>query len=346
MRPRRVAGGAPAAALIAAWLASCAGVPEAALEMVEGVAATARVDRAEISYGDDLTLTLEVRSDPGQEVEVPRAASFEGFRTLDQGTLRDEDAAPRLERHWYRLRAERSGTLTLRSLTVRHRDRPAASSSAGPARREASPEDGDWRTVATEPITVTVLSRLPAAALEPPSIRDIKPLQPIERRGPWPWMVAAAAALALSAVALALWRRRRRETPPVPAVPAIPPHQIALAALGRLAQSVPASDAEVRRFYFSVSEIVRTYVEGRFGLNATDLTTEEILAGLDPIGLPETSDAGLRSFLRDSDRVKFAAYRPERPEVGAILERARRFVEETRPAAAETTPAAVAEEAA
>jgi hypothetical protein len=40
---------------------------------------------------------------------------------------------------------------------------------------------------------------------------------------------------------------------------------------------------------------------------------------------------GLRRFLGDTDRVKFATHRPERSEVDAILEWAQRFVEETRP---------------
>ena len=101
-------------------------------------------------------------------------------------------------------------------------------------------------------------------------------------------------------------------------------------------------DAAVRRFYFALSEIVRAYVEGRFGLNATDLTTEEILSSLSRLPLDPGHDRGLRAFLADTDRVKFAAHRPERGEITTLLDWARRFVEETRP----VEPEAAAREAA
>jgi hypothetical protein len=115
--------------------------------------------------------------------------------------------------------------------------------------------------------------------------------------------------------ALALWLRRRRDrVAAVPEAPPIPAHEIALAALDRLAAQRAVGDAAVRRFYFALSEIVRAYIEGRFGLNATDLTTEEILRR--SIALPlRRRPPGLRAFLHDTDRVKFAAHRPQRGEI-------------------------------
>ena len=340
---------------IAALVAACAGAPDAAHQLTGRAEATSRVDRNDVAFGDDVTLTVEVRSDPALDVELPQPSAFDGFRTVDQRTLRDDGSHPRVERRWYRLRAERAGSLTLPALSVRYR---AASRAAGARAREAEgaaddasalPLDGGestgdrgeehdrepevWTTIATAPIAVEVRSLLPPDVAEPPAIRDIKPLQRIERPRPWLWLAVAVALVTVLAGALALFVRRRRAAPAEPA-PAIPAHQIALAALERLAALDLRDDEALRRFYFALSEIVRGYVEGRFGLNATDLTTEEIVASLDRLPLPAAGADALGAFLGDADRVKFAAYRPRREDAASMLERARRFVEDTRPVAA------------
>ena len=54
----------------------------------------------------------------------------------------------------------------------------------------------------------------------------------------------------------------------------------------------------MRRFHFEISEVIRAYVENRFFLNATDLTTEEIVAQLGDLrGLDGDSSERLRGFL-------------------------------------------------
>jgi len=72
-------------------------------------------------------------------------------------------------------------------------------------------------------------------------------------------------------------------------------------------------------------------VEGRFALNATDLTTEEIL---DWLGLgegPREGQAGqLKQFLLETDQVKFAHRDPCQQDIENTYERALGFVEATR----------------
>jgi hypothetical protein len=119
----------------------------------------------------------------------------------------------------------------------------------------------------------------------------------------------------------------------------VPAHEVALAALERLGATEPIGDAAVRRYYFALSEIVRAYIEGRFELNATDLTSEEIVSSLGRLELDDVQARGLRAFLAATDAVKFAAHRPQRAEIGALLEWARRFVQATR--AVEPAPSAV-----
>jgi hypothetical protein len=316
-----------------ALLAGCAESHEEASRLQSRAEATATVDRKDIAFGDDLTLTLEVRSDPTFEIELPRTSEFDGFRLIDSGSTDSEIDGVLVERRWLRLRAERAGPQTLPALEVRYR--PAAAGSKASTTSDATAKDAgaDWKTVSTAPISFDVRSLLPAGD-QPPQIREIKPLQPIQRARPWLWIAVATALVLVLAAALAYWwRRRRAPEETLPQVPAVPAHEIALAALDRLAASEPIGDAAVRRYYFALSEIIRAYIEGRFGLNATDLTTEEIVASLDRRDVPDLPEAparGLRAFLSDTDAVKFAAHRPQRAEIGAVLDWARRFVEMTR----------------
>lgn len=165
-------------------------------------------------------------------------------------------------------------------------------------------------------------------------IRDIKPLARVPLPLAWGWIALAALGLiALALLAFWLWRRRRA----APAAPARPAHEVALAALDRLAATDFADRAALRRAYFELSEAIRAYVEASFGINATDLTSEEILRRLPAVaGLDPLAGELLRCFLADTDRVKFAASAPDGrwpgpPEIAETFERARAFVDATRP---------------
>ena len=73
----------------------------------------------------------------------------------------------------------------------------------------------------------------------------------------------------------------------------------------------------VRAYYFSISEVLRSYIEARFGLNATDLTTEEILARM-TTELSEIADDHrqiLVDFLSETDRVKYDIHTPSETEI-------------------------------
>jgi hypothetical protein len=140
--------------------------------------------------------------------------------------------------------------------------------------------------------------------------------------------VALAVVLSLLGGALYFHRRGRRGLEE----PAIPPHERAFEFLRALRETDFDDPAAVRRFYFSISEAIREYVEGRFGLNATDLTTEEIVSALPTLEDLDGEERGsLRLFLVDTDQVKFADHEPSQPEIEETYERALGFVETTRP---------------
>ena len=121
------------------------------------------------------------------------------------------------------------------------------------------------------------------------------------------------------------------------AEPVLPAHEIAFRALDRLRRTDFSNLEELRLYYFEISEVLRAYVEARFGLNASDLTTEEILGRIGNIdGLSEVNEQRLCGFLEATDQVKYAAQVPSTAEIESTYEAALSFVEGTVPLVAES----------
>jgi hypothetical protein len=292
------------------------------------VEARAAVDRAVATTGDLITYRVTVDYDAAYGVEIPEpGAEIAGFRIIDLGREEPQRSEERIvEERWYRLRADLVGSYVLPPVTVSYRRSVEDGLSASESTEQAAVE-----TVETSAIFVEVESVLPVDG-GAEDIRDLKPLRRIGRGPPWVWIGAALGLVLLAAGVVALLRWWRREV----VAPQVPPHELAFAALDALRGTDFSDPRAVRRFYFAISEVVRAYVEGRFGLNATDLTTEEILAGLSGLSeLDGEASASLGRFLLDTDQVKFAHHGPTPAEIEATYEGALSFVETTGPAAPE-----------
>ncbi len=160
-----------------------------------------------------------------------------------------------------------------------------------------------------------------AAAVE--DIRDI--------RGPKyifpPWLLAAVIAgtvlLALGALGFWRWLRRRRQ----PRV--LLPFEVALQRLEAMRALMQPDDA--REFSIAVSDVVRRYIEERFGATATHRTTEEFLHDLlESSHAPLARHRALLSeFLQQCDLVKFAGMSLTLQNMESLHHSARAFVLET-----------------
>ena len=98
----------------------------------------------------------------------------------------------------------------------------------------------------------------------------------------------------------------------------------------------------VEEFYTRLADIVRQFIEGRYGLRAPERTTEEFLA---EATLPERQLALLRTFLVEADLVKFARHRPGPDDRARAFAAAENFVRESSwraslPASRDSAPAA------
>lgn len=154
-------------------------------------------------------------------------------------------------------------------------------------------------------------------------IQDIR--GPLEIPTVTPWLHRLLLVLAVLAVLGAIWwalgRRARKR--------AEFRESAAARARARLAEAW-AWVEQPERFCTRLSEVVRVYLEERFGLKAPDQTTEEFLASL-----PRSAvlDAGLKplleEFLTQCDWAKFAQGDPGRTECERLHQMASRLVDET-----------------
>jgi len=178
---------------------------------------------------------------------------------------------------------------------------------------------------------VSVESLLKAGGNE---MRDIAACRPFPARFPrWlPVLLLIAVLAALAGALVARLLRRRVSTAEL--APPPPADEVALRELRVLREKNWIEEGRAEPFYVELSRIVRKYIEGRFGLRAPELTTEEFIraaAESEQLSLDHRQLTG--EFLRQSDMVKFARYRPAAEPMEEAYQSAERLVHETsRPA--------------
>ncbi len=182
------------------------------------------------------------------------------------------------------------------------------------------------------PVELTVALDLPAGHTP----RVAAALPPVTLPGVPAWMIAGGIALgaALLIAAYLLWKRRGVPEERVVAPPRAPA-EVAAEAFARLRTRLPRTADDVPPFLTELSDVLRTYIEDRFGVRAPESTTEEFLSVVaqrhDALASRRESLAG---FLTRCDLVKFARHRPEPGFALPLLELAEGFVAATRPAPA------------
>jgi len=154
-------------------------------------------------------------------------------------------------------------------------------------------------------------------------IRDIRGPKSVPAAGMLPAMLAGLVAIAICTYVL--WRRRPRAA-----------HQPTLSlseeTLARLESTKSLmTTATAREFGIAASEVIRSYIEKRFEIVATQRTTEEFLQAL----LQSSNEkltrhrSALAAFLQQCDFVKFAGGSLAITDMEALFQSARGFVLET-----------------
>lgn len=274
-----------------------------------GLQVARTIDAAAWQPGAPITMTVTATAPEGAAVRLP--AFDRTFGAFDVRPAEQPVRVPGLESMQVTLVAWDAGSVEVPAVEV-----------------VARLADGTESTVTLPAVTVELSSLLGEGVPLTELASDIR--GPVEiSTGSWRWWVAAGLA-AVAALAFTWWLRSRGAAPEPE--PPLPPAEWARRELDRLeAEDLPRR-GEVDGFFVRLSDIVRTYIEGRYAIAAPDRTTQEFLREASTHrDLAGERANELGRFLRSADMVKFAAARPSEVACSAAMQDMRRFVEQTAP---------------
>lgn len=113
--------------------------------------------------------------------------------------------------------------------------------------------------------------------------------------------------------------------------PPVPPHIRALEDLETLRKKKLWQEGKVKAYHSELNEILRTYLEGRFHIQALEMVSTEILDALDALPTLSSHTASLKDAMELADLVKFAKHLPLPDENEKCFREVREFVSATRP---------------
>jgi hypothetical protein len=147
-----------------------------------------------------------------------------------------------------------------------------------------------------------------------------------------PWLLLAAVATVLVWGIIRLVRRFiKAKKEPEPVKNPDPAHVIAFRDLEKLREQKLWQKGEVKQYYSRLTEILRQYLENRYGVFSLELTTSETLEELLKTGFRKDDNfVKLKTILTGSDLVKFARYKPDPSENEMHFENSWEFVNITR----------------
>lgn len=143
------------------------------------------------------------------------------------------------------------------------------------------------------------------------------------------WWIIVIALLAIAAFIWAI-RRYKKEGTVLKKKPEPTPYETAMKNLRELKARNLWEQGMEKEYFTRLTDILRIYLDKRFGINAMEMTTREIMDRLYESDVKDKRDY-VRQILSVADFVKFAKVRPLPADNIAAYENAVKFVEETKP---------------
>ncbi len=292
---------------------------------------SARFDRDSVFLGDQFHLEVTVEKDMMQMVDFPAlmgAKSGENVEFLEEfpvDTLASDGRRQTIGKR-YKLTVWDGGVYNLGRIPVLYLDKNVVDT--------LFTADSLSVKVGTYDIDLQIHQPL-----------DIKPLRPIRLRfgeisGWFSLGLGVLALLLLGAWFITKYRHR------IPLLggerPKVPPHVEAIRRLEALRDQKLPQNGKHKQYWSGITDILREYLDGRFGIGAMEMTSGEILAALsEPRSeglVDEKRYNDLGGLLHTADLVKFAKAEPDASESEAAYYDAYYFVEETKPVIVEKRP--------
>lgn len=171
-------------------------------------------------------------------------------------------------------------------------------------------------------------------------LHDIKNIQPVDWSffdsiadfflKSYPYVLGFIAIIILIGVILFFAYRKRKKGYFFKPEIKLPPHIVALGELDKLKDSKIWQQGQIKEFYTRLTDIVREYIDGRYGIDAPEMTSDEILDAIRRVADAKSTTDNLTQILKTADLVKFAKFVPMTDENDLSLVNAYLFVNQTK----------------
>lgn len=145
----------------------------------------------------------------------------------------------------------------------------------------------------------------------------------------WAWL-AGLLLIAFGIFAYFRWYKRGIN-PLKPVKKRLPPYEEAMLALSNLKDRNLWQNGQEKQYYTELTDILRIYIERRFGINAVEMTSTEIMESIKQNKDAHLAKEQLNEVLVIADFVKFANMHTLADDNEISFQRAKNFVEQTKP---------------
>lgn len=179
------------------------------------------------------------------------------------------------------------------------------------------------------------VSTVPVNTDKPEEFYDIKEVwkPPFVLADYYPWIFGILLALFLICVAAYVIKRLRNRESIIPfkkPEPKLPPHEQAIKELDEIKQQKLWQQGRSKEYYTLITETLRRYIIERFGINAMEMTSGEILDFIRKQHEADSVYENLKQIMQLADFVKFAKMNPLPDENDLSMMNAYLFVNQTK----------------
>ncbi len=270
---------------------------------------TKEYENKELTIGDPFEIEVSVTHPQDAKISAPFVDSLEPFLILSQDKTIIMEKGMETNTYLMRMVPFNTGELTIPAFKFVH----------------THGDTTDTLTSNTVPLTIT--SVLPEDMSAMQDIKDLK--EAVEYPDYRPWIILGIV-IALGAIGFFGYRfvkkfltRRARAVPPAP------PWIEALVAIENIPVQEWIEKRSIKKYYYTLSEILKWYIERRYAFNAAEQTTTEIVTELKRKKVALRDAFG--TFFHRADLVKYAKLVPGDAEMFQAIEIARDLVTKSKP---------------
>lgn len=285
------------------------------------IKATARLDSTNILLGDQIKLYLEIDHPNNVAVEFPQIPD-----SLNEGLI---EVLGRSGIDTFKIDNEEFQK-QIQSYTITSFD--SGSYRIPPVWFKIN-VDGRVDSVPTNGVTLNVYSMVIDTTKGPTDIK--MPYDaPLTLKEVTPYILGVILIGAIIFLILYSIKRRRNNQPIFarPQKPKEPAYIVAIRELDRIKSEKIWQKGKLKRYYSEVTEVLRVYIEDRFGIPAMEQTSDETIESfrVNKKLLTDKLSLNLSQILKMADLVKFAKYKPLPDDDDLALKNAYSFVRETK----------------